>query len=162
VRSRDAPRSVFLRGYFRWQSSLCPPPPPSHEIEEDTARAGLCNTPDAIAARMDGKVWDSEQRVWGEEVPVLKLESLAALEQLLAEPETRAARKRPVKETALYDLLGVEPDATAVQIKKAYRRQALVSHPDKNSDDPHATEKFQEVCGIIVCQRTQYMSLGGA
>lgn len=31
-----------------------------------------------------------------------------------------------------YDLLGIERQATAIDIKKAYRKQALVWHPGKN------------------------------
>ncbi|ORZ02279.1 hypothetical protein BCR43DRAFT_431407 [Syncephalastrum racemosum] len=42
-----------------------------------------------------------------------------------------------------YDLLSVERTATADDIKKAYRRQALVWHPDKNADRvQEATERF--------------------
>ncbi len=37
-----------------------------------------------------------------------------------------------------YDLLGVEPDATAEQIAKAYRKKTLTCHPDRNPDDPNA------------------------
>ena len=50
-----------------------------------------------------------------------------------------------VKETELYDVLGVKPDATANQIKKAYYKKAQVLHPDKNPDDPDANAKFQKV-----------------
>lgn len=47
-----------------------------------------------------------------------------------------------VKETKLYDLLGVAPLANDNEIKKAYRKQALKYHPDKPSGD---TEKFKEI-----------------
>ncbi|CAH0017256.1 unnamed protein product [Clonostachys rhizophaga] len=49
-----------------------------------------------------------------------------------------------VKETKLYDALGVKPDATQDEIKKGYRKSALKFHPDKNKDNPKAEEKFKE------------------
>lgn len=50
-----------------------------------------------------------------------------------------------VKDTTLYEVLDVQPDATAEQIKKAYRRKAIQTHPDKNPNNPGAQSKFQEV-----------------
>ena len=50
-----------------------------------------------------------------------------------------------VVDTKLYDLLGVAPDADDRAIKKAFMLKARELHPDKNRDDPHATEKFQAV-----------------
>ncbi|KAF7544026.1 hypothetical protein G7Z17_g10271 [Cylindrodendrum hubeiense] len=49
-----------------------------------------------------------------------------------------------VKETKLYDILSVKPDATQDEIKKGYRKAALKWHPDKNKDNPDASEKFKE------------------
>ncbi|KAG8822541.1 hypothetical protein FRC19_005733 [Serendipita sp. 401] len=48
-------------------------------------------------------------------------------------------------ETGYYDVLGVPINATADDIKKAYRRLAIKLHPDKNRDDPNADEKFKEI-----------------
>jgi hypothetical protein len=43
-----------------------------------------------------------------------------------------------------YALLGVEPGATAAQIKSAYRKLAKHYHPDVNNS-PDAAEKFREI-----------------
>ncbi|KAK3169391.1 hypothetical protein OEA41_008774 [Lepraria neglecta] len=50
-----------------------------------------------------------------------------------------------VAETKLYNTLGIKPGSTQDEIKKAYRKQALKHHPDKNPDNPKASEKFKEV-----------------
>jgi molecular chaperone DnaJ len=44
-----------------------------------------------------------------------------------------------------YEVLGVPRDASADEIKSAYRRLARRYHPDVNREDPQAEEKFKEV-----------------
>ncbi len=48
--------------------------------------------------------------------------------------------------TDYYDILGINKSASADEIKKAYRKQALEWHPDRHKDDKEAAEKrFKEI-----------------
>ncbi len=44
-----------------------------------------------------------------------------------------------------YEVLEIQRGATEEEIKKAYRKQAVKHHPDKNPGDKHAEEKFKEI-----------------
>ena len=57
-----------------------------------------------------------------------------------AELELKKAKRKDY-----YKILGVEKDATDNEIKKAYRKLAIVHHPDKNPEDESAAERFKDI-----------------
>ena len=51
----------------------------------------------------------------------------------------------PPAKNDYYEVLGVKREATAEEIKKAYRKLAVQFHPDKNPGDKITEDKFKRV-----------------
>lgn len=66
-----------------------------------------------------------------------------------------------------YEILGVAPDATVDEIKKAYRKLAMKHHPDKNEGNKASEAKFKEISAAYEIlsdakKRKNYDSFGSA
>ena len=66
-----------------------------------------------------------------------------------------------------YEVLGIPRDASAADIKKAYRRTAMEFHPDRNPGDRDAEERFKEASTAYKVlsepdQRARYDQFGHA
>lgn len=71
----------------------------------------------------------------------LKMEKTAEIRNLLK--EAKAALKRS-KRKDYYKILGIERTATDDEIKKAYRKRALVHHPDRHANVTDEEKREQE------------------
>lgn len=58
------------------------------------------------------------------------------------EQKSAVIRVRKCSATAFYEILGLEKEASDAEIKKAYRKLSLLTHPDKNGYDG-ADEAFK-------------------
>ena len=52
--------------------------------------------------------------------------------------------------TDYYKLLGVDKNADDDAIKRAYKKMALKWHPDRNKGSEEASQKFKEVCIMVL------------
>ncbi len=84
---------------------------------------------------------------WEDAVRELKeLQEQDSNDQTLAKDVRRAELElKKSKRKDYYKILGVEKEADENQIKKAYRKVALIHHPDKNPGDDEAAERFKDI-----------------
>lgn len=111
---------------------------------------GVVNTPEAISQVYAGnRRWDTDAGCWVDDSTNLRREALGLGEEsdwdFSDEEEPTQTSVRRVADTVFYDVIGVKPSASAVDVKQAYYKAALRVHPDKNPGDPEASRRFQEL-----------------
>jgi len=84
---------------------------------------------------------------WEEAVRELKALAEADPQDAGIAKEVRRAEMelKKSKRKDYYKILGVEKDADDNQIKKAYRKAAIIHHPDKNPGDEDAAARFKDI-----------------
>ena len=111
---------------------------------------GAVNTPSAIAASVAGKEWSAEAARYvdyrlDEDAARVRAVDISSFAGGGGGGEGGSSSSRPpCVDTALYDELGVAPDASAAQIRRAYYTRSLLLHPDKNPG-ADAAEAFSRV-----------------
>jgi len=104
---------------------------------------GLINTPYAIKAKSNGKIWCNEKKKW---INYNLLEESARImtetkESFLAKISKKnyidrnTLHEKVVKDKYYYEILEISPDASYDDIKRSYRSLARKYHPDKYHDD---------------------------
>lgn len=128
---------------------------------------GLLRTPGSIYATASGGDWDgeasefvqydlaidAEKSIISDEAFLDAYEksgnSMATIfgsnSQALVETKPKIVAKKQINDRALYDVLGIEPEASPAEIKKSYYIKARQFHPDRNPNDPAAHSKFQQI-----------------
>ncbi|KAK0629876.1 hypothetical protein B0T17DRAFT_589537 [Bombardia bombarda] len=84
--------------------------------------------------------WEDAVREW-KAIQELEPEDRTILKEIRkAEIELKKSQRKDY-----YKILGVEKTADENQIKKAYRKLAIIHHPDKNPGDENAEARFKDI-----------------
>ncbi|KAL7541974.1 hypothetical protein ACHAWF_012903, partial [Thalassiosira exigua] len=91
----------------------------------------------------------------------------ASASEPAAERERRSDPLPPAARSILshschYDVLGITKSATSEEIRKAYRRRCVLTHPDKTDGDRSAFDKVAEAYDVLGCEvkRERYDRFG--
>ncbi|KAK5654130.1 hypothetical protein OQA88_7561 [Cercophora sp. LCS_1] len=84
--------------------------------------------------------WEDSIRVWNELKEKDREDRTIDKEIRKAELELKKAQRKDY-----YKILGLEKSADETQVKKAYRKLAIIHHPDKNPGDENAEARFKDI-----------------
>lgn len=84
--------------------------------------------------------WEDAVREW-KAIQEIDPEDRSILKEIRkAELELKKSQRKDY-----YKILGIGKDADETAIKKAYRKLAIIHHPDKNPNDEEAAERFKDI-----------------
>ena len=109
---------------------------------------GVVSTPESIKAFLDCKMFDEVTRTWQENSLDDDIEQInAAIKDEESKSQRDSSARRKVKDTELYELLGIQTNASSSEIRAAYRKKAREVHPDKvdKSMRESAEKTFREI-----------------
>ncbi|CAK9088031.1 unnamed protein product [Durusdinium trenchii] len=141
-------RGGSARNYLKLQAAMELIRAFGHETSEEEAMSPRKRTfvLDDLALVRELELSNSEAAMEADRLPVARLEELNRaldeyiLRQMCFKSEIVAEIAR-LHENSAYSILGVAPDASDAEIKKAYRLVAMQCHPDKGGDKA----EFQEL-----------------
>lgn len=128
------------------------------KIKEYKAAVADCNEalkldPTYTKARKTRAKALGESGNWEQAVKDLKELAESNPEEPGIQKEIRSAELelKKSKRKDYYKILGIEKDASEQDIKKAYRKLAIVHHPDKNPGEEEAAERFKDIGEAYEC-----------
>ena len=112
---------------------------------------GIYNTPEAIKATLNNKVWDAETKKWiyysiEEELKIVNLEDESKFK---SNKTTDTDQNTSIKELDYYNVLNMIPTATQSEIKHSYYSLAKETHPDKNESDGEKFKLINEAYQVL-------------
>lgn len=142
------------RGRYFWAAWWTGAPSESPFRKPDAANGGARSEAEALAEaeRVAARHLTQVEPYWARAFTrVLRGESAPARK----DPRTRPVPRQVERPISAHAVLGVEPGATSTQIRAAYKRRALATHPDQGGSDEafRAVQRAYEVLSARLARR---------
>jgi DnaJ-class molecular chaperone len=123
-------------------------PPNSTSVPKTTGASSNSSTKKKKSTKRKPKTTTADNNVNKDE-STTKQENASSAQQEEEEKQTDPFLEDLINQEDYYIILGVSKTATDSQIKKAYRKRAVQTHPDKTGGDRRAFDKVSEAYSIL-------------